>query len=237
MDAARRGGILNDDDTLDLGAELDTHIAGRVAARRSELQEVQDLLGAFKNATKDQEREQEHCDAASGELTETERQSAAAAEKLTTARVETGQELDDFIGRWSGSDDTTVLVPADGDVLRAAIGTVEEPEAAPLPEVFHNLVDRRRTHALSRVETLKRQHSDIAEALRASQAERDTVAAEGDDAPSSDLRPASRDERPGARCGSSYGSPITSPTTTRLRWKAPCTRPACSPPGCTPTLH
>ncbi|MCQ9179866.1 TIGR02680 family protein [Streptomyces sp. IBSBF 2953] len=199
MDAARRCGILHDDDTLDLGAELDTHIAGRVAARRSELQDVQDLLGAFENATKDQEREQEHCDAASGELTETERQSAAAAEKLTTARVETGQELDDFIGRWSGSDDTTVLVAADGDVLRAAIGAVEEPEAAPLPEVFHNLVDRRRTHALSRVETLKRQHSDIADALRARQTEYDTVAAEGDDAPpSSDLRPANRDERPGA---------------------------------------
>ncbi|QNA72026.1 TIGR02680 family protein [Streptomyces sp. So13.3] len=199
LDAARRCGIVYDDDTLDFGAELDTHISGRVAARRSELQDVQDLLDAFEDAAKDQEREQKHCDAANGELTEAERQSAAADEKLTIGRVEAGRELDDFIGRWTGSDDTAVLVAADGNELHAAISAVGEPEAAPLPETFHTLADRRRTSALTRVETLKRQHQEIADALRTKQAERDTVAAEGDDAPpSSDLRPASRDERPGA---------------------------------------
>ncbi|WP_326812483.1 TIGR02680 family protein [Streptomyces scopuliridis] len=199
MDAAHRCGMLHDDDALDLGAELETHIAGRIAARRSELEDVRTQLTAFEDAAKDQEREQEHCDTASGELTETERQSAAAAEKWAIARAEAGRELNDFISRWNGSDDTSVLTADDGDVLRTAIGAVGEPEAAPLPEVFHSLTDQRRTSALTRVETLRREHSDLAEALRTRQCERDTVAAEGDDAPPpSDLRPAGRDERPGA---------------------------------------
>ncbi|MGW9410202.1 SbcC/MukB-like Walker B domain-containing protein [Streptomyces diastaticus] len=199
MDAARRCGVLHDDDTLDLGADLDTDVAGRVAARRSEVEDVRVHLSASENAAKDQEREQEHADAASGELTETERQSAAAAEKLEIVRATADQELDEFISRWSGSDDTAVLVAADGDVLRTAIAAVGEPEAASLPEEFRSLTDQRRTSALARVENLKREYSDVAEALRSRRAERDTVAAEGDDAPPpSDLRPASRDARPGA---------------------------------------
>ncbi|MFG2569797.1 TIGR02680 family protein [Streptomyces sp. NPDC048567] len=199
MDAARRCGILHDDATLDLGAELDTVVAGRVAARRSELEDVRAQISAYEDATKDQEREQDHCDAASGELTEAERQSAAAAEKLTVARTTARQELDKFISRWSSGNDIAVLAAADGDALRAAIDTVGEPDASPLPEVFRSLTDQRRTRALTRVETLKREHSDTAHALRSRQDERDTVAAEADDAPPpSDLRPASRDDRRGA---------------------------------------
>ncbi|MEU3556372.1 TIGR02680 family protein [Streptomyces fragilis] len=198
-DAARRCGILHDDATLDLGADLDIDVAGRVAARRRELEDVRAHLSAFEDATKDQEREQDHCDAASGELTEAERQSAAAAEKLVIARTTARQELDGFISRWSSGNDITVLAAADGDALRVAIDAVGEPEASPLPEVFRSLTDQRRTRALTRVETLKREHSDTADALRSRRVERDTVAAEADDAPpSSDLRPANRDDRPGA---------------------------------------
>lgn len=199
MDAARRCGILHDDATLDLGAELHTDLAGRVAARRNELEDVRAHLSTFEDARKDQDREQDHCDAADGELTETERQSAAAAEKREIARTTASQELDQFIGRWSSGDDIAVLAAADGDVLRAAIGAVGEPEATPLPEVFRSLTDQRRTKALTRVETLKREHGDTADALRSKQDERATVAAEADDAPPpSDLRPANRDERHGA---------------------------------------
>ncbi|MFD3756763.1 TIGR02680 family protein [Streptomyces sp. NPDC058622] len=199
MDTARRCGILHDDDALDLGAELDSQVAGRVAARRSELKDVRAHLTASDAAAKDQEREQEHCDTANGELTEAERQSAAAAKKLDLARATACQELDAFVGRWSGSDNTAVLLSADGEVLRAAIGAVGEAEAAPLPEVFRSLTDQRRTGALTRVQTVRRQHGDTADTLRARRDERNTVAAEGDDAPPpSDLRPASRDERPGA---------------------------------------
>ncbi|PNE38509.1 SbcC/MukB-like Walker B domain-containing protein [Streptomyces noursei] len=199
MDAARRCGILHDNDTLDLGAALDTDVAGRVAARRSEVEDVRAALAASEEAAKDQEREQEHADAASGEQSASEHHSAAAAEKLGIVRATADQELNEFISRWSGSDDTAVLVGTDGDVLRTAIDAVGEPEAAALPEVFRSLTDQRRTHALTRVETLKREHGDTADALRTKREERDTVAAEGDDAPPpSDLRPASRDERPGA---------------------------------------
>ncbi|MGW0711257.1 TIGR02680 family protein [Streptomyces sp. NPDC002643] len=199
MDAARRCGILHDDATLDLGAELDADVAGRVAARRSELEDVLAHLSAFEDAKKDQDREQDHWDAASGELTEAERQSAVAAEQLETARTTASQELDEFISRWSSGDGIAVLAATDGDALRAAIDAVGEPEAAPLPEVFHSLTDQRRTMAMTRVETLKREHRDAADALRSRQDERDTVAAEADDAPPpSDLRPASRVDRPGA---------------------------------------
>ncbi|QTU65320.1 TIGR02680 family protein [Streptomyces scabiei] len=199
MDAARRCGILHDDATLDLGAELDTDVAGRVAARRSELKDVRAHLRAFEDAKKDQDREQDHWDTASGELTETERQSAAAAEQLEIARTTASQELDEFISRWSSGNDIAVLAATDGDALRAAINAVGDPEAAPLLEVFRSLTDQRRTRAVTRVETLEREHSDAADALRSRQGERDTVAAEADDAPPpSDLRPASRDDRPGA---------------------------------------
>ncbi|MBP5870546.1 TIGR02680 family protein [Streptomyces scabiei] len=199
MDAARSCGILHDDATLDLGAELDTDVAGRVAARRSELKDVHAHLGAFEDARKAQEREQDHCDTASGELTEAERQSTAAAERLEIARTTASQELDEFISRWSSGNDITVLAASDGDALRAAVDAVGEPEAAPLLEVFRSLTDQRRTRAAARVDTLEREHSGAADALRSRQGERDTVAAEADDAPPpSDLRPASRDERPGA---------------------------------------
>ncbi|MBQ0866346.1 TIGR02680 family protein [Streptomyces sp. RK75] len=199
IDAARRCGILHDDATLDLGAELDTDLAGRVAARRSEIEDIRAHLDAFEDASKDQDREQGHCDTARRELAGTERQSAAAAEKLEIARTTAGQELDEFISRWSSGDDAVVLAVTDGDALRAAVDAVGETEAAPLPEVFRSLTDERRTRATTRIDALKREHREAADALRSRQGERDTVASEADDAPPpSDLRPASRDERPGA---------------------------------------
>ncbi|MFF3125905.1 TIGR02680 family protein [Streptomyces sp. NPDC057908] len=199
LDAARRCGILHDDEKLELGGELDTHVAGQVAARRGELEEVRALLSASEEAAKDQKSEQERCDAVRGEVTAAEQQSATAAESLNAARTEAAREVDGHINRWTGTADTAVMVAEDGAVLRAAIDAAAEPGAAPLTEVFRSLTDERRTRALARVERLKRERNDAADTLRTRQAERDTVAAEGDDAPPpSDLRPASREGRPGA---------------------------------------
>lgn len=199
IDAARRSGTLHDDDTLDLGAGLDTDVAGRAAARRSEVIDTYAYLDAAADAAKAQDREQEHTDAAASELTDAEKESAAAAEKFAAARTTVASELEDFLGRWSGRNTSTVLTAADGDVLRAAVETVHEPSAVPLPEKFRSLTDQRRTAALAHAEALKHEHSDVEKKLRRAQEERNTVAAEGDDAPPhSDLRPAPRDERPGA---------------------------------------
>lgn len=199
MDAGRRCGILHDDAALDLGTELDTDVRGRIAARRSELEDVRTRLNASEDAAKDQDRDQETYDAASVELTESEGQSAAAADKLQAARASANQELDEFFSRWIGSDETSVLVTTDAADLRAALDAAGELDAAPLSEVFRSLTDLRRTRALTLVEALKREHSNTVDAMRSRQGEHDTVAAEGDDAPPlSDLRPANRDDRPGA---------------------------------------
>jgi hypothetical protein len=199
MDAARRSGILHDDDALDLGDHLDTDVAGRIAARRGELEGVQARLTEAEEADKDRGNEEGRYDTANSELIETERKSTAAADTLSAVRTRTGEELDDYLKRWTGSGDTNVLRAEDHHALRAATASAGAPDTDSLHEVFHTLTDQRRTLALAHVESLKPKHEATTDALRTLREERDLVAAEGDDAPApGELRSASRDTRPGA---------------------------------------
>ncbi|MFJ8954924.1 TIGR02680 family protein [Streptomyces sp. NPDC102381] len=199
VNAARRCGILHDGEHLEVGAELDTYIAGQIAARRSDLDNVHKHLAAFEGAAKDQEGEQERCDGARSEMQEVEGESATAQDTLNTACEAAARDLNDHLHRWTGAGDTVVLVTEDGDALRTALGAAAESGAAPLSEVFHACTDRRRSKALAHVEELKRKYNDTANALTSQEEDRAKVASEADDAPPpSDLRPANRAGRPGA---------------------------------------
>ncbi|AJT68705.3 hypothetical protein T261_7103 [Streptomyces lydicus] len=199
LDAARRSGIVLDDDALNPDSEPMVHIKSCMAVREAELDDVRSHLAAFERAADDQVREQKRVDAAADELKETEEKSAAAADQLSQARAVASRDLDEVIRRWTSEGETAVFQPADRAPLTAALAAAGEPAAAPLAEVFRSLTDERRTAALTRVEALKRQCGDIAKALHKVQGERDRVAAEQDEAPPlSDLRPAEREGRPGA---------------------------------------
>ncbi|MFE9993000.1 TIGR02680 family protein [Streptomyces sp. NPDC005381] len=199
LDAARRSGILLEEDALNFDAAFQTHVVGYTTARETELEDVRHHLTAVEQAMEGQGREQKRVDIAAAELTETEQKSAAAADQLSQARAEAAQDLDQVVARWTGDGEVAVLCPADRAPLLAALAAAGEPAATPLSEVFRSLTDQRRTAALTRVETLKRKYDDISDALHKTRSERDRVAAEEDEAPPlSDLRPANREGRPGA---------------------------------------
>ncbi|HTU75370.1 MAG TPA: SbcC/MukB-like Walker B domain-containing protein [Trebonia sp.] len=92
-----------------------------------------------------------------------------------------------------------VIAQQDATVLAEALEAIGEPGATGLPEVYAQLTGERQRAVITakaNLETELRAHrARLADLV----AERDAIAAEKDDAPpASDLRPASRDGRPGA---------------------------------------
>ena len=80
-----------------------------------------------------------------------------------------------------------------------ALERIGEAGAASLTEVFDGRTAERQTAAITTCANLQTGLRDVRERLTALRAERDAIAAENDDAPpASDLRPASREGRPGA---------------------------------------
>ncbi|MFI7337172.1 TIGR02680 family protein [Streptomyces sp. NPDC050085] len=199
LEAARTAGILADDDTLDLGADLATDVTGRAAARRTEVADIDARLHAADEAARDQDREQDHAEAAGHELAKAEGAATQAADTLTQAEQTAARALNAFCARRYGSATLPVLTAEDADALHAALAAVGEPDAPALPEVFRSLTDSRRTTALQHRDHLQREQDSTAQALKTRRAERDTIAAQKDDAPPpSDLRTAPREGRPGA---------------------------------------
>lgn len=199
LTASQLGGLVNDDDPLDLAGDLPTQVQGRVATRRHQLGEVRRHLEAAEKARGDQDRDQSVFDKADGEVTTYERECSEATGRLTDARAQASAELQTVMGRWTGTEATSVLAPADAASLTAALDAVGEPDAPALPEVYRRLTDTRRTTALSRREALDRRFAHTEQELATTRAERAKVAAEHDDAPpASDLRPADRAGRAGA---------------------------------------
>jgi DNA repair exonuclease SbcCD ATPase subunit/energy-coupling factor transporter ATP-binding protein EcfA2 len=199
LTSAQLGGLVSDDDPLDLTIDLPAQAQGRVATRRHQISEIRLHLDAAETARGDQARAQSVFDKADGEVTAYDGECNEAAGRLTDARAQAAAELQTLIGRWTGPEATAVLAPADAAALTAALDMAGEPDAPALSEVYRHLTDTRRTAALSRQEALTRRFTQTEQDLATTRAERAKVAAEHDDAPpASDLRPADRTGRAGA---------------------------------------
>jgi uncharacterized protein (TIGR02680 family) len=191
--------LITDDDPLDFTGDLLTSINGRAAARRHGIGQVREHLGAVDRAVQEQSKHQEAFDSVDQEVRDRDDACAQASVTLDTTRSEAAAKLRTTIDRWAGTDPTAVLIASDAPHLISALETVGSPNAPALPEVFHTLTDQRRTLALSRQESLTRDHDETRERLATLRDERATIADERDDAPpASDLRPADRSGRPGA---------------------------------------
>ncbi len=88
---------------------------------------------------------------------------------------------------------------ADAEALAEALGRIGEPGAVGLAEVFDGRTAQRQAATITARANLETQLREVRDQLTGQREQRDAIAAERDDAPpASDLRPASREGRPGA---------------------------------------
>ena len=209
-DAAQRSGVADDGfGPVDSGDDLLLVARARVAARRDDVGEIRRLLQAIRDANgKRGLREQDLGDQQTAEQAQ-EQAAAAAAARLARARQTAADELAAWTGRWSGPagapSGTSAPLPGpimaapDAEALAEALDLIGEPGATSITEVFDGRTAERQAVAITARAHLQTDRREIRARLAGLRAERDTIAAEQDDAPpANDLRPARREGRPGA---------------------------------------
>jgi hypothetical protein len=196
-DAALRSGIADDGfGPLDTGDDLLVTARARVAARRDDVGQIRGLLETIKTARNkrafaegdlgDKEHAEQAQDAAC----------ADAAARLGQTRQTAVGELAAWAGRWAAG---PAVVASDADALAEALERIGEPGATSLTEVFDGRTAERQAATIAARAHVERELRELGERLAGLRAQRDAIAAEQDDAPqASDLRPASREGRPGA---------------------------------------
>jgi hypothetical protein len=203
-DAAQRSGITDDGfGPIDAGDELLATARARVAARRDDIGEIRRLLDAIRDArAKRAYAEQE----LTRKVAAHERQQAeadTAAARLTEARHRATADLATWSTRWAApagqAELADSLSESLADSLVAALELIGNAGAAGLAEVYDDRTAARQAAAIAARTTLDAALGQVRRRLTDLRAERDVIAAEQDDAPpASDLRPATRDARPGA---------------------------------------
>jgi hypothetical protein len=198
-------------------ADLLTTARARVAARRDDIGEIRRLLDAIrdaraKRAYADQELTRKQA------IEQRQRSEAeAAAARLAEARQAAAESLAAWTARWAAAADTTspaappslavvtanlpggVIAGDDAATLAAALDRIGEPGAASLSEIYDGCVSDRQAVTIAARTSLDAALAGARRRLADLREEREAIAAEQDDAPpSTDLRPASRDARPGA---------------------------------------
>ena len=209
-DAAQRSGVADDGfGPVDSGDDLLLVARARVAARRDDVGEIRRLLQAIRDANgKRGLREQDLGDQQTAEQAQ-EQAAAAAAARLATARQTAADELAAWTGRWSGPAGAPsgtsapppgpIVAAPDAEALAEALDLIGEPGATSITEVFDGRTAERQAVAITARAHLQTDRREIRARLAGLRAERDTIAAEQDDAPpANDLRPARREGRPGA---------------------------------------
>jgi len=219
-DAAQRSGIADDGfGPVDAGDELMTTARARVAARRDDIGEIRRLLEAIRDARarrayaeqeltrkeSSQQRQQSEAEAAAARLTQS-RDSAAAGlaawrtRWVTDTHAESQADADSHPDADSAaSTDADSAAPTDADALAVVLALIGEPGALGLAEVYDERTATRQAATIAARTTLDAGLREVRRRLAGLRAERDTIAAEQDDAPpTSDLRAASRDARRGA---------------------------------------
>jgi SbcC/RAD50-like, Walker B motif len=217
-DAAQRSGIADDGfGPVDPGDDLLNTARARVAARRDDVGEIRRLLEAIRDAKARRDfREQDLGTKETAERDE-EQASAEAAGDLAQARRSVAADLAAWTTRWTLTDAASagpagprpvpagpavprhVIAAADAEALAEALDRIGEPGEPGFGELFGQLTADRQAAAITERANLQTQLGDISRHLAELRAGRDAIAAEQDDAPPpSDLRPASREGRPGA---------------------------------------
>jgi hypothetical protein len=196
-DAALRSGIADDGfGPVDTGDDLLVTARARVAARRDDVGQIRGLLEAIRDARARRTFAEQDLGGKQAAEQAQEESCAEAAARLEQARQTATGELDAWAGRWAGG---PAVVASDGEALAGALELIGEPGAMSLTEVFDGRTAERQAAAIAARAHLERELREIGERLTGVRAQRDAIAAEQDDAPpASDLRPASREGRPGA---------------------------------------
>jgi hypothetical protein len=196
-DAALRSGIADDGfGPVDTGDDLLVTARARAAARRDDVGQIRALLETIKNARARRTfAEQDLGDKENAEQAQ-EAACADAAVRLGQARQTAAAGLEAWAGRWTGG---PAVLAADAGALSEALERIGEPGATSLAEVFDGRTAERQAATIAARTNLERELRELGERLAGLRAQRDAIAAEQDDAPpASDLRPASREGRPGA---------------------------------------
>jgi hypothetical protein len=192
-DAAQRSGIADDGfGPVDTGDELMITARARVAARRDDVGEIRKLLEAIRDAKAKRRYAEEDLGRkeAAGQRQQEESEAAAAA--LAEARATAAADLAAWTTRWAEFANTA-------EALSEALEHVGEPGATSLAEVFDGRTAQRQAATITARANLESGLREVRQRLTDLRAERDTIAAEKDDAPTAnDLRTASRDGRLGA---------------------------------------
>jgi uncharacterized protein (TIGR02680 family) len=196
-DAGERSGIADDgfgplDPGPDGGDEFLVTAKARVLARRDDVSEVRKVLEAIRDARS--RRTFAEQDLGRKETAEQEQQLACsmAGQRLAAARQSVAAGLEAWTGRWAGLADTSAA-------LTETLEHIGEPGAVSLAEVFDGRTRDRQNETIAERTRLEAGLRETRSRLTTLRAERDAIAAEKDDAPpASDLRPASREGRPGA---------------------------------------
>jgi hypothetical protein len=209
VDAAARSGIADDSfGPVDAEDELLVTARARVAARRDDVGEIRRLLEAVRDA-KVKWTYAEHDVGRKQAAEETqERACTAAGTRLAQARKAAADELAAWAGRWAGTagappgaamSASCIATSPDAGALAEALDHIGEPGATGITEVFDRRTAQRQEAAITSRANLETELRGIGERLAGLHAERDAIAGEKDDAPpASDLRPGSREGRPGA---------------------------------------
>ncbi len=196
-DAALRSGIADDGfGAVDTGDDLLVTARARVAARRDDVGQIRGLLEAIRDARA--KRAFAEGDLSGKQTAEQEQEAACAgaAARLGQARQTAASELAAWAGRWAAGPAVTT---SDAEALAEALEQIGEPGATSLTEAFDGRTAERQAATIAARAHLERELREIGERLAGLRTQRDAIAAEQDDAPAaSDLRPASREGRPGA---------------------------------------
>jgi hypothetical protein len=211
-------GNTGDPGTADGGvADLLTTARARVAARRDDIGEIRRLLDAIRDArAKRAYADQELTRKQAGEQRQQSEAEAAAA-RLAEARQAAAESLAAWTARWAATAASPspvappslavvtanlprgVIAGDDAATLAAALDRIGEPGAASLSEIYDGCVADRQAVTIAARTSLDAALAGARRRLADLREEREAIAAEQDDAPpSTDLRPASRDARPGA---------------------------------------
>jgi SbcC/RAD50-like, Walker B motif len=201
-DAAQRSGIADDGfGPVDTGAtgdpetELLTTARARVAARRDDIGEIRRLLDVIRDAR----AKRVYADQELARKQAIEQRQQSQAETVATRLAQARQAAAESLATWTARWDTHTVTTTDAATLAAALDRIGEPGAASLSEIYDGCVSDRQAATIAARTSLDAALTQARRRLADLREERDVIAAERDDAPpSTDLRPASREDRPGA---------------------------------------
>ena len=206
----------------DLGAAGDpghnplTAARARVAARRDDIGEIRRLLDVIRDARAKRAYADQELTRKQAIEQRQQSEAEAAAARLAQARQAAAESLTAWTARWTAAEDTLspdapsfaavaaslprdVVTDNDVATLTAALDRSGEPGAASLSEIYDGCVADRQAAAIAARTSLGAALAEARRRLAGLGEERAAIAAERDDAPpSTDLRPASREDRPGA---------------------------------------